>query len=469
MRSTKRHGKGAAIAAVVVLSLMMAIQTGGNPLLAGSKSSRLQAHRPNTGTRIVCGDGVILRGEDCEDQNLKGQSCQSLGFVSGNLSCTDCQFDRSDCVPRTETGRPAMFISATEIQAIKSRKNQEPWASAYAALIDAADEALDQARLSVTDNGGQTADSHHFATDRAYSSDGVYDPDADRYDYRAATEVSGAIVDLGLAYALTGESEYGRKAVRLIRTWALSPSTYMVPEVENYGETSTASANIEIFITIPGMFYGAELVWDSTQWGDGEREAFVEWARAIGNDARNNFWPLHNNIKFWEIFASAAAGAFAKDEELLEYAFDEWKSELALQVADDGSLPEELDRTRSLSYSLFAMDAMTQTAEIAKHHGVNLYDYLVDGKSLKEVFDFHAPYVARPSSWPHEMISPHSANEDLSAFELANSHWRRPNLLYAIASWGRPVRNIYILDHATLTHGLQPEPASGSQTGKPGR
>lgn len=47
----------------------------------------------------TCGDGFVWAGvEQCEFQTLGGATCQSLGFASGQLSCsTACTFDTSAC------------------------------------------------------------------------------------------------------------------------------------------------------------------------------------------------------------------------------------------------------------------------------------------------------------------------------------------------------------------------------------
>jgi hypothetical protein len=48
--------------------------------------------------RAVCGNGVIETGEQCEGQNLQSQTCQTLGFTYGTLSCnSSCKFDTSGC------------------------------------------------------------------------------------------------------------------------------------------------------------------------------------------------------------------------------------------------------------------------------------------------------------------------------------------------------------------------------------
>jgi len=45
-----------------------------------------------------CGDGVISSEEECDNTNLDGETCGSLGYDSGTLACTDtCTFDVLGC------------------------------------------------------------------------------------------------------------------------------------------------------------------------------------------------------------------------------------------------------------------------------------------------------------------------------------------------------------------------------------
>lgn len=49
--------------------------------------------------RCRCGNGILDVGEECDGQNLGGQSCASLGLGGGALGCElDCSFDTSGCV-----------------------------------------------------------------------------------------------------------------------------------------------------------------------------------------------------------------------------------------------------------------------------------------------------------------------------------------------------------------------------------
>lgn len=51
-----------------------------------------------TGTGPVCGDGVAECDEECDGDDLRGYTCQALGYEEGTLSCGDnCEFDVSDC------------------------------------------------------------------------------------------------------------------------------------------------------------------------------------------------------------------------------------------------------------------------------------------------------------------------------------------------------------------------------------
>jgi len=60
--------------------------------------------RGNGGEDEVCGDGIITGDEECEGTNLDGESCVSLGYASGNLSCyvngtsKECTFNKNKCI-----------------------------------------------------------------------------------------------------------------------------------------------------------------------------------------------------------------------------------------------------------------------------------------------------------------------------------------------------------------------------------
>ncbi|HEX6834032.1 MAG TPA: hypothetical protein VF132_10915 [Rudaea sp.] len=46
----------------------------------------------------LCGNRAIDSGEVCDRENLAGQTCATVGYTAGTLSCSrQCQLDKSQC------------------------------------------------------------------------------------------------------------------------------------------------------------------------------------------------------------------------------------------------------------------------------------------------------------------------------------------------------------------------------------
>ena len=72
------------------------------------------------------------------------------------------------------------------------------------------------------------------------------------------------------------------------------------------------------------------------------------------------------------------------------------------QIASDGSLPEELKRTKPYSYSIFAMDLLTTlTAILAKKYPTLWYYEDERGTGIRSAIDFITPYVRDKDKWPY--------------------------------------------------------------------
>jgi hypothetical protein len=77
--------------ATVAAALALWLACGGG----GTRSTR----PPEPVPEPTCGDGVVNEGEDCDGSDLGEQSCTSLGFDLGTLSCDPtCRFATLNCV-----------------------------------------------------------------------------------------------------------------------------------------------------------------------------------------------------------------------------------------------------------------------------------------------------------------------------------------------------------------------------------
>lgn len=366
---------------------------------------------------------------------------------------------------------PVLFLSPDETKAIAARiaDKRDPWWSAFRALKRSADGALSAVPRSVVDNGaphGAGDNPHLYGSDAPYQeADGEFSAAANREDYEAATSMSTWIRDLSLAYALTGTDAYAEKAIDLLHHWFVDSKTRMEPSGTNYGPHTEGLAkqnSIEHYITIPKMLYGASFLGGHDHWkavGPDGKARFTEWVSVFLDDLESTGYnnPIRNNIYAWWVLTRASAAAFLGDLSAMDRAFEDWRTVALDQLDEQGSLQYERQRSRGLFYSLYGLEALISTAELARHYGVNLYEYQKFGRSaIQSICDFHGPYVLDPTSWPYEETDGFSSpelREGASSFELAYSKWQKEEYFEVISTVGRPISGSRILGSDTLTHG----------------
>jgi hypothetical protein len=65
---------------------------------SGDDSTETEGGEEESSPGAVCGNGVLEPGELCDGDELGGQTCEDLGFVGGELSCSDqCTIDATGC------------------------------------------------------------------------------------------------------------------------------------------------------------------------------------------------------------------------------------------------------------------------------------------------------------------------------------------------------------------------------------
>lgn len=74
-------------------------------LLTGCVYDWPTARIPQDAAPLGCGNGLLEPPEDCDSEDLAGESCASLGYESGTLSCaSNCVLDTSACISNSTCG-----------------------------------------------------------------------------------------------------------------------------------------------------------------------------------------------------------------------------------------------------------------------------------------------------------------------------------------------------------------------------
>jgi len=241
------------------------------------------------------------------------------------------------------------------------------------------------------------------------------------------------------AWLLTGDPKFAGAVGRHLEDWFVNPETRMNPSL-NYAQAIKGRVTgrgigiidaihlIEVArsVEILEQNYALpeSLITPVKNWFS----EFVTWltTHPYGIDEMNT---KNNHATCWVM----QVGAFARltgNEEVLELCRSRFKEILLPnQMADDGSFPLEIRRTKPYGYSLFNLDAFMTAAEILSDENNNLYQFSTpDGKNLEWGAEFLFPYVKDKSKWPYE--------QDVMYWE----EWpvRHPFLLFAGRAYNNP-------------------------------
>jgi hypothetical protein len=330
-----------------------------------------------------------------------------------------CGYDKAPEV------HPNLYLNAAEIAEIKGKLGLSPWDQAYADVMSNAERALAPAPEPV---------------------DGEYpsDKSSPRAHYKAADRDGNRAVFLGLAYQFSGDLKYAKKARDYVMAWVDA----MEPEINSY------QAGIELSITMPSLFWAADLIWGSGALSAGDIDDLQEWARDLGYSAieAETFCcgRLHN-IHNWEWSLQAAAGVISGDVALFQQAVEKYKSVVGERYESNLLLKSEGART--FEYAWFGLKAMTMLAEVARHQGIDLYNYESAGFSLYKASRAHVDWFLQRNYPGVEANYDLVIAEELELAEIWYSIWGDKEFKQAALIKGRPSNDVFVLGPVTFTHG----------------
>jgi len=106
-----------------------------------------------------------------------------------------------------------------------------------------------------------------------------------------------------------------------------------------------------------------------------------------------------NNHSTWWAAQVAAFAYLAEREDLMEVARQQFKNLLSEQMAEDGSFPDEMSRTKPYNYTLFNLEGYSVLCQIASNEKENLWKYKCKNGSLEKSWKYMIPFMKDKSKW----------------------------------------------------------------------
>ena len=222
---------------------------------------------------------------------------------------------------------------------------------------------------------------------------------------------SQTIGTLASAYKITGDEKYVKKALSHLNAWFVDSETRMNPSLlyaqAIKGRFTGRGIGIIDGIQLMEVAQGI-LVMQKAKCFDQKQQfaiqcwftQFLQWltTHQYGKDEMN---AQNNHGTCWAMQV-ASFSRLTNNKELLDFCRNRYKEVfLPKQMADNGSFPQELRRTKPYGYSIFNLDATTMLCQILSDKDHDLWNYkTTDGKCIKNGIDYLFPFIADKSKWP---------------------------------------------------------------------
>ena len=330
--------------------------------------------------------------------------------------------------------QPIVFsINAVTLEKNKSRINaRDPLITpAYKQLIKDADKALDFAPVSVMEkkNDPPSGNKHDYMSLAPYfwpnpatanglpyiRKDGQTNPEVKEYnDKEYMPKLCEVVNTLGLAYYFSGENKYAEHATHLLRVWFLDTATKMNANL-NFAQAIKGTndgrgaglIDSRHFIKVTDAI---GLIQTSKYWTVKDQLGMKQWFADFLNwmqTSKNGIDEMNakNNHGDWYDAQRLSMALFIGNTDLVKKIVLNAQSRLDKQMDDTGMFPLEMERTTSLHYSVFAMEAFFYIAQMSEKTNIDFWNYVSpSGKSLKKAFDALYPYLSKEKIWTGTQI-----------------------------------------------------------------
>jgi hypothetical protein len=241
--------------------------------------------------------------------------------------------------------------------------------------------------------------------------DGLSNPDNFVEHRRVLLRFSVQMPALVAAWKLSGDRRYAGHAAAHLRAWFIDPRTRLNPNLQYaqaiFGRSPGRGIGIIDTLHLVEVARAIEVLETGDALSSSERRQLAQWFTDYtqwlthsknGQDERD----ARNNHGTCWLLQVAAFAHLTGDQALLAYARERFKTVLLpTQLAQDGSLPLELKRTKPYGYALFDLEALATLCEILSTPADNLWTYtLPDGRGMAKAMAWMFPYLQDKTRWP---------------------------------------------------------------------
>lgn len=238
--------------------------------------------------------------------------------------------------------------------------------------------------------------------------DGQSNPDNFDDHRKVMVRLSIQMPALTAAWLLTHEGRYAKRACEHLRAWFVTPETRMNPNLQFAQAVQGASTGRSygiidslhlVEVARAASFLTLEM---SGQDSDAVRDwfrSYLDWLSTSSpgmteRDAKNN------HAVCWALQAAEYARLAGNDAARKDVYRRYREILLPDQMAEDGSFPRELARTKPYSYSMFNFDVMAGLCQSLKGLTPDPPAFkLADGRGLDKGAEFIFPYINDKSAW----------------------------------------------------------------------
>ncbi|MFM7205142.1 MAG: alginate lyase family protein [Planctomycetaceae bacterium] len=241
--------------------------------------------------------------------------------------------------------------------------------------------------------------------------DGETNPDNFTAHRRVVRDLRDRVAALAAAHLVTGERRYAAKAAELLDVFLLTPQTRMNPHLARAQAIPGVSPGrpagiidglhlIEVAMAVKRLAAASAIPEETVA---GVRRWFADlctWMTSSENGRKEA--AAKNNHAVAYFVQLAAFADLTGDEAILAECRRQFREVFVPdQMAEDGSFPAELERTKPYGYSIFQLDQMATLCQILSTPADDLWAFtLPDGRGIRRAAAWLQPFLADKSSWP---------------------------------------------------------------------